>query len=154
MAVERDVVAVIGGGEGQHGVPVTIGGDGFLVGEGHTPGATGVNQDDSAIHFRRKDYPAAVNQNAPAGAVVQTSGLRIVAVAEIQIAPSTAVPGRQAAAGPVLPIAGLADGVAKRVIVQQCAVEADHLTANAVAGGGQGIAGIAPRQQVAQRHGK
>ena len=60
MAVERDVVAVIGGGEGQHGVPVTIGGDGFLVGEGHTPGATGVNQDDSAIHFRRKDYPDAV----------------------------------------------------------------------------------------------
>lgn len=90
----------------------------------------------------------------PAGAVVQTSGLRIVAVAEIQIASSTAVPGRQAAAGPVLPVAGLADGVAKRVIVQQCAVEADHLTANAVAGGGQGIAGIAPRQQVAQRHGK
>ncbi len=51
-----------------------------------TPRRTGVNQDDSAIHFRRKDYPVAVNQNAPAGAVVQTSGLRIVAVAEIQIA--------------------------------------------------------------------
>jgi hypothetical protein len=65
VAVERDVVAVIGGGEGQHGVPVTIGGDGFLVGEGHTAGATGVNQDDSAIHFRRKDHPVAVNQDTP-----------------------------------------------------------------------------------------
>ncbi len=91
VAVEGDVVAVIGGSEGQHGVPVAIGGDGSLVGEGHTACATGVNQDDSAIHFRRKDHPVAVNQDTFAGAVVQASGLRVTAVADIQIASSTAV---------------------------------------------------------------
>ena len=145
VAVEGDVVAVIGGSEGQHGVPVAIGGDGSLVGEGHTACATGVNQDDSAIHFRRKDHPVAVNQDTPAGAVVQASGLRVTAVADIQIASSTAVAGRQAAAVPVLLIEGLADGVAERVIIQHGAIETDHLTVGAVAGGGQGIAGIAPR---------
>ncbi len=91
----------------------------------------------------------AVNQDTSAGAVVQTSGLRIAAVAEIQIASTTAVPGRQASAVPVLLIEGLADGVAKRMIVQQSTVETDHLTGGTVAGGVLGIAGVAPREQVA-----
>lgn len=75
MVVERDVVVVIGGGEGQYGVFVIIGGDGFLVGEGYIFGVIGVNQDDSVIYFWCKDYFVVVNQNVFVGVVVQMSGL-------------------------------------------------------------------------------
>ncbi len=89
---------MIGGGEGQHGVPVTIGGDGFLVGEGHTA-APPASIRTTAPFISGVKTPVAVNQNAR-WRRSSDERPRIVAVAEIQIAPSTAVPGRQAA-GPV-----------------------------------------------------